>query len=110
MRSSWPIVGFGMPDPTNPRYNGRGAYYENLIMHSPVKLQGVGAGGFQCGDANVGAVFTIAALAPGASKTVTVTWKATRGAHTVTSTVDPNNLVAESNETDNKLQKAVAVK
>jgi uncharacterized repeat protein (TIGR01451 family) len=29
----------------NPRYNGRGAYYENLIMYAPVKLQGVGPGG-----------------------------------------------------------------
>jgi len=33
------------PDPTNPRYNGRGAYYENIVIHSPVKLQGVGPGG-----------------------------------------------------------------
>ncbi len=29
----------------NPRYNGRGAYLENLIMYAPVKLQGVGPGG-----------------------------------------------------------------
>ncbi len=27
--------------------NPRGAYYENLVVSSPVKLQGVGAGGFQ---------------------------------------------------------------
>ncbi len=27
--------------------NPRGAYYENLVMASPVKLQGVGSGGFQ---------------------------------------------------------------
>ena len=33
------------PDNSNPRYNGRGAYYENLIMYSAVKLQGVGPGG-----------------------------------------------------------------
>ena len=33
------------PDATNPRYNGRGAYYENIVIHSPVKLQGVGPGG-----------------------------------------------------------------
>ncbi len=33
--------------PSNPRLNPRGAYYENLIMASPVKLQGVGPGGFQ---------------------------------------------------------------
>lgn len=30
--------------------NPRGAYYENLIMASPVKLQGVGPGGFQGTD------------------------------------------------------------
>jgi hypothetical protein len=39
------VVYPGAVDPTNPRYNGRGAYYENLIMSSPVKLQGVGPGG-----------------------------------------------------------------
>ncbi len=39
------VVYPGAVDPTNPRYNGRGAYYENLIMVSPVKLQGVGPGG-----------------------------------------------------------------
>jgi hypothetical protein len=36
----WP----GQPDP-DPLYNPRGAYYENIIIHSPVKLQGVGPGG-----------------------------------------------------------------
>ncbi|MEO8556816.1 MAG: SdrD B-like domain-containing protein, partial [Actinomycetota bacterium] len=35
------------PDPTSASYNPRGAYYENLIVASPVKLQGVGPGGFQ---------------------------------------------------------------
>ena len=35
------------PDLTNPRNNPRGAYYENLIIYAPVKLQGVGPGGFQ---------------------------------------------------------------
>jgi hypothetical protein len=39
------VVYPGPVDLTNPRYNGRGAYYENLIMYSPVKLQGVGPGG-----------------------------------------------------------------
>jgi hypothetical protein len=39
------VVYPGQPDLTNPRYNGRGAYYENIIIHSPVKLQGVGPGG-----------------------------------------------------------------
>ena len=28
----------------NPRQNPRGAYYENLIISKPVKLQGVGPG------------------------------------------------------------------
>ncbi len=41
------IVYPGTPTPSNPRQNPRGAYYENLIMTSPVKLQGVGPGGFQ---------------------------------------------------------------
>lgn len=39
------VVYPGASDLGNPRYNGRGAYYENLIMHSPAKLQGVGPGG-----------------------------------------------------------------
>ena len=34
----------GLATPANPRLNPRGAYYENLIVHSPVKLQGVGPG------------------------------------------------------------------
>lgn len=38
------VVMPGAPDPSNPRANPRGAYYENLIVHSPVKLQGVGPG------------------------------------------------------------------
>ena len=41
------VVYPGTPDLVNPRNNPRGAYYENLIMASPVKLQGVGPGGFQ---------------------------------------------------------------
>jgi hypothetical protein len=39
------VVYPGPVDLSNPRYNGRGAYYENVVMHSPVKLQGVGPGG-----------------------------------------------------------------
>ncbi|MFN8465927.1 MAG: SdrD B-like domain-containing protein [Caldilineaceae bacterium] len=35
------------PDLANPRNNPRGAYYENLILYAPIKLQGVGPGGFQ---------------------------------------------------------------
>lgn len=41
------VVYPGTPDLANPRNNPRGAYYENLVMASPVKLQGVGPGGFQ---------------------------------------------------------------
>ena len=41
------VVYPGSPDLANPRNNPRGAYYENLIVASPVKLQGVGPGGFQ---------------------------------------------------------------
>lgn len=39
------VVYPGPVDNSNPRYNGRGAYYENPVMHSAVKLQGVGPGG-----------------------------------------------------------------
>jgi hypothetical protein len=46
------VVYPGAPDLTNPRYNGRGVYYENIIMYSPVKLQGVGPGGVRA-DGNV---------------------------------------------------------
>jgi uncharacterized repeat protein (TIGR01451 family) len=35
----------GVPDASNPAYNPRKAYFENLIISSPVKLQGVGPGG-----------------------------------------------------------------
>ncbi|WP_425954888.1 SdrD B-like domain-containing protein [Xylanimonas sp. McL0601] len=41
------VVYPGQPDASNPFGNPRGAYYENLIMTSPIKLQGVGPGGFQ---------------------------------------------------------------
>jgi len=39
------VVYPGPVDLSNPRYNGRGAYYENVVIHSPLKLQGVGPGG-----------------------------------------------------------------
>ena len=39
------VVYPGTPTPNNPRGNPNGAYYENLIIYSPVKLQGVGPGG-----------------------------------------------------------------
>jgi hypothetical protein len=45
---------------------------------------------------------TITSLAAGKSATLTFTWKATGGSHTVTGAVDPADKVAESNEGDNK--------
>jgi hypothetical protein len=44
-RDSLVVVYPGTVDQNNPRYNGRGAYYENPIMYAPVQLQGVGPGG-----------------------------------------------------------------
>ena len=41
------VVYPGVPTPSNSRLNPKGVYFENLIMSAPVKLQGVGAGGFQ---------------------------------------------------------------
>jgi hypothetical protein len=41
-------------------------------------------------------------LQPGQGKTLTVSWKATSGKHTVTAVTDPGNVLAESNESDNK--------
>jgi len=38
------VVYPGVPTPENQQLNPRGAYYENLIITSPVKLQGVGPG------------------------------------------------------------------
>jgi len=45
VRKALVVVYPGPVDGTNPRYNGRGAWYESLVMHSSVKLQGVGPGG-----------------------------------------------------------------
>ncbi len=41
-------------------------------------------------------------LAPGASRVYSITWKATAGKHSVTAIADPGDLIAESNEGDNK--------
>ena len=43
-RHVWVVVYPGQPDLSSPRANPRGAYYENLIVTSPVVLQGVGPG------------------------------------------------------------------
>jgi hypothetical protein len=50
------VVYPGPVDASNPRYNGRGAYYENPVIHSPVKLQGVGPGGVYPTSMNLPAV------------------------------------------------------
>ena len=47
---------------TATQLNPRGAYYENLIMASPVKLQGVGPGGFQGQDYVAGTVLDASAF------------------------------------------------
>ncbi|HLN76362.1 MAG TPA: CARDB domain-containing protein [Nocardioidaceae bacterium] len=48
-------------------------------------------------------------LAPGESKTLSVTWKPSgKKSHTVTAVTDPQNTVAESNESDNKLLQTVS--
>ena len=48
-------------------------------------------------------------LAPGENATVTATWTCTPGNHEVKVYADKNNVVSESNETNNKLEKAFKV-
>ncbi|GAB4279565.1 MAG: hypothetical protein Kow0080_31870 [Candidatus Promineifilaceae bacterium] len=44
------VIVYNKSNPLDPNtqemWNPKGVYYENLVMHSPVKLQGVGPGGF----------------------------------------------------------------
>ncbi|HEU4568531.1 MAG TPA: CARDB domain-containing protein, partial [Marmoricola sp.] len=47
-------------------------------------------------------------LAPGASTTLSWTWKSTGTTQTVTAVVDPQNSVAESDESDNKAQQVTS--
>jgi hypothetical protein len=47
-------------------------------------------------------------LAPGALTTITATWKASGGTHTVLAVADPQNLIAEADETDNKAVYTIA--
>jgi hypothetical protein len=47
-------------------------------------------------------------LAAGKSTTLTYTWKASGTSQTVTAVVDPQNAIAESNESDNKAQQVVS--
>jgi hypothetical protein len=46
---------------------------------------------------------TVAGVAAGQQATVTFSWKATSGTHAFTGSVDPDNVIAESDEADNKL-------
>lgn len=52
------------------------------------------------------------ALAHGASTTVGLTWntRSLNGTHTIIAIVDPNNTIAESNETNNQAQRTVTIK
>jgi len=51
---------------------------------------------------------TTASIAPGVTKTLTITWKPSSAKqHAITSVVDPENLIKESNEADNKRQVTV---
>jgi len=50
-------------------------------------------------------LWEIGSLGPGASKVVTVSWKATQGSHLVKTQVDPTNTVEETNEENNVLIK-----
>jgi hypothetical protein len=68
------VVYPGAVDPTNPRYNGRGAYYENLIMYSPVKLQGVGPGGVRYADGSIVQGSIIDGIAFGGDTTLATNW------------------------------------
>jgi hypothetical protein len=51
-------------------------------------------------------------LAKGATAQVSITWPTTsaKGSHLITAIVDPNNVIAESNETNNKAQKTITFK
>ncbi len=85
----------------------KGAYTDKVTVRN---TGGAAAAGFATAVTDngkqVGRV-TSGALAPGASTTFSVTWKPTSGSHTVTTTVDPTNAVAESDESDNKLTSTV---
>ncbi len=69
------VVYPGQPDLSNPRANPRGAYYENLIINSPIKLQGVGPGGFQGNTFVPGAIIDGGAFA--GDGVVAANWYAT---------------------------------
>ncbi len=83
---------------------GKGGYTDKITVKN---TGAAGVAGFATTVSDngkpVGQVMS-SALAAGASTTFSITWKSsTTGTHTVTTAVDPANLVAESNESDNKL-------
>lgn len=80
------VVYPGTPTPDNPRANPRGAYYENIVIHSAVKLQGVGPGGiYPNGTAVIGSVIDGSAF--GGDTTVADGWRTLVAGLT---RVDPN--------------------
>ncbi|MEZ4866169.1 MAG: choice-of-anchor D domain-containing protein [Caldilineaceae bacterium] len=68
------VVYPNQPDLNNPRANPRGAYYENLIITGPVKLQGVGPGGFQGNNFVPGSIIDGGAF--GGDTTLADDWRA----------------------------------
>jgi hypothetical protein len=72
-KDSLVVVYPGASDNSNPRYNGRGAYYENPIMYAPVKLQGVGPGGVRP-DGSVVQGSIIDGVAFGGDTTLATNW------------------------------------
>ncbi len=72
-KDSLVVVYPGAVDNNNPRYNGRGAYYENLLMYAPVKLQGVGPGGVRP-DGSIVQGSIIDGIAFGGDTTLATNW------------------------------------
>ena len=69
------VVYPNLPDFTNPRINARGAYQENLIIYSPIKLQGVGPGGVRL-DSSVVDGSIIDGIAFGGDTALADAWRA----------------------------------
>jgi hypothetical protein len=67
--------------------------------------------GFQDGTNSIGTSAPIASIAPNSSASVTFTWdtRGLSGNHTITATVDPANVIAETDKTNNTAQTVVAV-
>ena len=68
------------------------------------------ATGFTVDTTEISAPADTVAIAVGASRTITTTWTATLGAHSVIVNVDKNNTIGEVNETDNSKTQAFDVK